>query len=740
MKTRATCLGAALCLAILPAFAEEPPPRKSDDRPVTGLVLGGGGAKGAAHIGVLQILEAHNIAVDFIVGTSMGAIVGGLYASGMPPGRIAWEIEQLDWQAVFRDQPARELRSFQRKLDDRDFHADFDIGLTAEGVRLPLGVLQGQQAMQQLQTLTVRAEGIEHFDHLPIPFRAVASDLLTGEAVVLERGDLALAMRASMSIPGLFAPVDIDNRLLIDGGIAANTPIEIARAMGADVLIVVDVGAEPMERERIRDALGVTEQSLRLLSQQQSREQLARLRPSDVLIRPEIDDMAMMDFERAIEAVDIGVAAARDADDALAPLGLPAIEYVEWLARVRRTPPLPPVVDALRIDNRSPLDDRYIRSRIRQPIGEPLDREALRHDLAVLHGTGYFDRVSHRWDHGPEGESTLVVEAIERERGRVFLRVGLELEEDFAGESNYNAAVGLYAPMINRWGGEWRLDLRLGDRPGASTELWQPLGATSDWFIAPRARVEREQLPLMDADGETFARIRITRREAGLDAGRDFGTSARLRAGLTRGEVEISGREGFAERPGGTSDTGTASLGFTWDDLDRIDFPRRGTNAGIDYTRHHPDLGADDDFDQASLSLRTVRSVGRFTGGLFGSAGVTLSDDEAPVYALFPLGGLFHLSGLRRNERVGSHFAHAGVMFRRSFGATDTLVGMPFHAGVTVEAGNVWEERRDIDLDDALGGGSVFAGTDTVFGPLYLGIGRAQGSRTTGYFYLGRFF
>jgi len=226
------------------SFASEnvsDPERELVTRPTVGLVLSGGGARGAAHVGVIEVLDELQIPVDFIAGTSMGAIVGGLYASGMTADELAHVIETADWSALLTDRPPRAQRSFRRKSDDIGFLVDFDLGIDKSGLIFPEGFIQGQNLETALKRMALPAISIDDFDELPIPFRAVATDIVTGEAIVLDSGDLAGAMRASMSAPGIFKPVRRDGRILVDGGVSNNLPVQIVRDMGADILIVVDV-------------------------------------------------------------------------------------------------------------------------------------------------------------------------------------------------------------------------------------------------------------------------------------------------------------------------------------------------------------------------------------------------------------------------------------------------------------------------------------------------------------------
>src|SRR6202050_4260669 len=242
MGKLATQLGLACVLAASCQFAypAEQAPLESAPlvRPRICLVLSGGGARGMAHIGVLKVLETLKVPIDCIAGTSMGAVVGGLYASGMTAAQIETTMRSVDWQEAFRDAPPRRDLAFRRKQDDRNFLVRLPLGVKHYHILLPKGFIQGQTLQETLRQLTLPFSNTTNFDELPQPFRAVATDLVTGDAVFLEKGDLSIAMRASISAPGVFAPVDYQGRLLVDGGIAENLPIDVARAMHAAILIV----------------------------------------------------------------------------------------------------------------------------------------------------------------------------------------------------------------------------------------------------------------------------------------------------------------------------------------------------------------------------------------------------------------------------------------------------------------------------------------------------------------------
>jgi NTE family protein len=293
-----------------------------EERPKIGLVLSGGGARGAAHVGVLKILEELRIPIDYVAGTSMGAIVGGLYASGMSVEEIASVIGSTDWKGFYSDRQPRSERSLRRKSDGNGFLVDFDVGFKNGGLVFPLGLVQGQKFEIALRRWLLPVATVKDFDRLPIPFRAVATDVAKGELVLLGSGDLASAIRASMSAPGALKPVRLDGRLLVDGGLVNKLPVQVVKDMGADLLIVVDVGFPLLEEDKLNSVLAVSNQMLTIMIQGNVRRQLDLLGDSDVLITPELGHFSSTAFDRVVEAMARGENSARNAQAKLSGLSV----------------------------------------------------------------------------------------------------------------------------------------------------------------------------------------------------------------------------------------------------------------------------------------------------------------------------------------------------------------------------------------------------------------------------------
>jgi NTE family protein len=455
-------------------------------RPKVGLVLSGGGARGAAHVGVIKVLEELRVPIDFIAGTSMGAIVGGLYASGMSSDQIQAVVTTLDWADAFQDQIDREDRSFRRKRDDDLYLVKAQAGFNRGEITLPTGILAGQKVDLMLKSLTLPASNISDFDELSIPFRALGTDIVTGEPVVLDSGDLAMAIRASMSIPAFFAPVNVDGKLLVDGGIANNLPVDVARDMGADVIIAVDISTPLLDREQLQSVIDVTGQLTGLLTRRNTEAQIDALTGEDLLILPDLGDITAGDFGRAEEAIPIGEAAMREYRDQLRRLAMSASEYDDFLASRRVPKASPPVIDFLRIENRSRLGDEVLAAGLDIPLGRPLDVAALERDIGQIYGWQIFQNV--RYEIVEEGQETgVVLHVDERPWGPNYLQFGLALSDNFDGDNFFNLAVAYTRTGMNALGGELRTAAAIGQEPALGLEVYQPLDAGSRFFIHPRA-------------------------------------------------------------------------------------------------------------------------------------------------------------------------------------------------------------------------------------------------------------
>ncbi len=725
-------------LPAAPATAQEPTAEPA--RPRIGLVLSGGGARGLAHVGVLRALEELRVPVDAIAGTSMGAVVGGLYASGMTAAEIDALMRGMDWNAVFRDRPARNTLNYRRKQDDREFLVRFPLGIQGGSFRVPRGLIQGQRLTQTLRIETLPVAGVEDFDRLPTPFRAVAADLETGARVVLASGDLTTAMRASMSAPGVFAPVEIDRRLLVDGGIVENLPVDVAKSMGVDIVVAVDVGFQPVPRKELTSALAVSNQAITIMMRRETGRQRSLLGPQDVLILPELGSLQATDFGAAARTIELGLAATRASGERLAQLALDEENWQLHLA-ARGVEPQKPVVHFVRTDERSERYAERIQAELGPVIGQPLDPPLLDQKLSHFYGSDIFETLDYRLVH--EGVLTgIEVSARRKSWGPNFLRFGLELQDDFEGGNSFSAGVRAQVTDVNRYGAEWQTDLQVGENALFRTEFYQPIGYGSDWFVVPRLLAERQNIPIF-VDDRRVASYRVQNREVQFDFGREFGSWGELRAGLVSGEGNRRLLVGDPDDPDlpprDRFDRGEFMARFSVDLLDDAFFPRDGELVTLQWNAPREGLGADANADRVSLDWTHARSFGRNTLVLSAAGGAQVSGPTDQVQDFYTLGGLFDLSGLAPDEVSGPHFGIVrGIYYRRIGSGQEGLFDVPTYLGFSLELGNVWQRRGDASVDSALFNGSTFLGFDTLLGPVYLAAGFGEGGDRSFYLLLGR--
>ncbi len=770
--TGATATGATASGAQAARAAAEdaaPPPLL---RPRICVVLSGGGARGMAHIGVLEVLEDLKIPIDCIAGTSMGAVVGGLYASGMSARDIDKTMRSVDWQEAFNDAPPRRDLAFRRKQDDRNFLVRLPLGLKHGKILLPKGLIQGQKLQETLRQLTLAFSNTTDFDRLPTPFRAVATDLETGAAVLLDKGDLAIAMRASISAPGLFAPVDYQGHLLVDGGLAENLPINVARAMNADVVIVSDVSYPLLGREQLDTALTISNQMLAILVRKDSDRQKSTLTSQDVLIEPNLGTSSVTDFTAGERIIGRGTEAAQAQSAKLASLGVDDDTYALYLARREAHEPERPIIHFVRVDPASKRYEKTIMAEMQPLVGKPLDPDAVGRRVTELYGLGNFetldyslvDRVpalpgGNRTDHGKDpmvpptvtpaddDDAGLEVRARRKSWGPNYVRFGLNLQDDLQGNTRYNAAARFLLSELNTLGAESLTDLQIGSDPRVFSEFYQPLDAERTWFVAPSARIELKDLPIYVKDGEV-ADYRDRELEADLDVGRTLGNWGEIRAGLHRTNGAARVRLGDPALVEGSYNDGEFFLKFSFDQLDNVHFPRTGETFSLQWDADRTDLGSDFVRDRVAADWLVARSLGRNTLLWWTSAGSTLDGPVSPKllpdYYLpdfYSLGGFLNLSGLAPQALAGPNYAITRAVYFRKIGrGGEGFFEFPAYIGASFEVGNTWSRPNRISFGYTHKDESIFFAFDTYLGPVYVGGGYDERGNSAFYLFLGRSF
>ena len=659
-------------------------PAAVPQQPRIGLALSGGGARGLAHVGVLKVLEELRVPVHCITGTSIGAIVGGAYASGSPAARLEEMVVKADWNDIFRDQPPRAEIASQRKFDDYKTLFAPQFGVKDGGLALPKGVVAGVSIEAFFRVLTEQAIGINNFQKLPIPYRAVATDIETGEEVVLDHGGVSTAMRASMSVPGGMAPVEIDGRLLVDGGIANNLPINLARKLCADVVIAVNISTPPLKRNEITSALSVSAQLINFLGKANVDEQLKSLGSRDVLIEPDMGNISSGSFERAADAIRVGEEATRKLADSLRRYSLPPEQYAALRSQQIAERKGLGTVDEIRLEGLQRTNPEVLRSLVQSKPGEPLTEEQVSADLRRIYGRGDFESIDYRIQQEP-GSRVLIIQPREKEIGPDYLRFGLGLATDFQGESIFNILVQYRKTWLNRLGGEWLTEAQVGQNSLPVYRVHPAGGGARPLFPRP-LRENRPVVPWGVHRGSARRGVRHqgeTRRSGCRRNTRNLGRGAARRdCGGASMPRWTRARAVFPDISETTA--GPRALLFV-DQLDNAYFPRSGYRViGSGYLAEES-FGSDRGYKRLEGTASAAKTLGpsHLQRSAFPAAPILHSD--MPAYETFTLGGPLRLSGYRINEFSTRSYGFGRLMYYNRAIPLPDLLGSGVYAGASLE-------------------------------------------------------
>jgi len=728
-------------------------------RPRICLALSGGGARGYAHIGVLKALEALHVPVDCIAGTSMGAVVGGLYASGLSAGALEARLAHIDLSDIAFDRNERAQLPQKLREDEFQYPIGISVGYGDGKVKLPAGLVQGNRLLALLQNWTAQLPADIDFAKLPIPFRTVATDLGTGQPVIFDHGSLPRAIRASVAVPGLFAPITIGGRTLVDGGLVSNLPVQMARDMGADVVIAVNVGSPLDDPGSLNSPAAVTQQMVTILTNQNVAAQKALLHGSDVLLEPDLGDLSFTDFSRANEGVQGGWLAAQGASQRLAALALPPEAWQAYVA-ARKTGPVLEAntrIDAIDINTHGHIPPSYVREYLGVREGERYDAATLNRELAQLSTTGDFESVTQELVSKTEADGTtrnvLTVDAHEKSWGPQFLLFGFGLSNSFNGQGAFNLQIGHRYPWLTQGGLEWRNDVVLGSNQAKwHTELRQPVFDRFGFYVAPYAEISRKHIDLYpdnasDRYATPLTAYRVDTGMAGIDFGVPIGRLGEFRAGVNYQQVRYSpayniSAGGSRLFPSFRVTQPTVRAQLTIDQLDDPQFPRKGY-----YLLAINEMalgGTDNRFDEAYGKALWAGSIGRHTLNLAAEAGMTYGDHRtAPNLSGglgFTLGGFQHLAAYATDQFTGNYLLYGRVTYLndlREFilpGFRTTVIG------TSLEVGDVWLRRRNFGNGPYKSSGSLFIGGNSAIGPLYFGVAAAPNGVWNLYLQLGRVF
>jgi len=714
----------------LAGFSEEP------RRPKIGLVLSGGGARGTAHVGVLKVLDAMGVHVDCIAGTSMGSVVGGLYASGLSSEAIEKFLTTFDWTNGFKDSPSRQELSFRRKEDDTNFLVKLRVGVGRDGFKFPRGGVQWQNFITELRKVAGLWSNYESFDKLPIPFRAVAVDLVKGVPCVLASDDLTLAIRSSIAISPLFAPMEFQNKLLVDGGYLKNIPVDVARQMGAERLIVVNIGTPLDSAEGLKSVIDVLGQAARLGGTENDRIQLASLKKGDLLISPDLTGLKFADFDKIPDMIARG-------EQAALLLKKELQDFVNQNARpIVYKPPVRPVIHAIKIINGTRISDQTILAFITQKRGGPLDPDALQLDLSRVYGLGYFEYVDYRVDITKNG-NLLVVNAPRKTWGPNYLNFGLQLSDEFNGNSEYGFLTRFQMTEMNSLGAEFKTDARIGTNPGVEAEFYQPLGRVpkhlsygAPYFTSVGVSYGQKNLNFLVPSLGQFP-FRSKTSGMSLAGGRTVLNWGQLKGGLDLRD------ESFRSRSLENIFSETTKKRYrevfaraSVDTLGHPAFPAHGIMGYVDTRVSSPEMGASGSYTTFDTKWIAAIQKGRNIFRWKGIYSDILSGDQnnAPGYEL---GGFLNLGGYSQDALGGGQRELLQGQYAFQRGRVGKL---PIWWGVVGEWGGVGSQHKSLTLNNGVFSGTFYGALDTVLGPCYLAYSRAENAVSAVYLFLGQTF
>jgi len=726
------------------AVADEPPAsalgapvmQTSTKRPRIGLVLGGGGAKGAAHIGVIKVLEEMRVPIDCIAGTSMGSIVGAAYATGLSAAELEKLMTGVNWLDTLASAPRQEI-PLHRKSRDFLFPKGLEFGWKDGKLVAPGGLVPTHQIEDLFRRIVAGAAQVPDFDHLPIPFRAVATDLESGEMVVFDRGELAVAMRASMAVPAAFAPVEANGRLLVDGMLVRNLPVDVARNTCADVVIAVQVAAPAATREQLASFLGVAGQAMNIAVAANERAQVATLTDRDVRIRVVLEDVSSADFSKVPETIPIGEAAARAAAASLARYSLSPAAYAEWRAdldKLAAPPKLP--IDEIRVTGLRATSPDVVRAQLESKPGDVYDPAKARADADRLVARGDYTAVGYGIASERAGVNVLAFNAIEKPWGPEYVNFDLNLSTDFKGDTQWGIRLDYEKRWINSLGGEFRSSVQLGSPNAFAAQFYQPLDVAQRFFVAPIVYANQRLSYLYRGD-DALGQYDTRRVGASLDVGAALAPWGEVRLGILREDVDAKPKTGDVLLPDpGRHALGAIAARFAYDSVDKALFPTEGVRATASAFSFKPWLGSDRQYETVAFDGTATKTWQKNVWQLTLRGGSDLGS-HAPFYDQFRAGGLFNFSGYRYEQLVGREFFLTSVLYRRRAVFLNETLGTAIYSGVSLEVGNVYRRLDGTSASGVLFGGALFLAVDSKVGPIYLAYGRSEGGHSALYLYLG---
>ena len=714
-------LAAAATVAGTPALGDEPghTGETGASRPRIGLVLAGGGAKGGAHVGVLKVLEEMHVPISCIAGTSMGALVGAGYASGIPAAELQKFLVGINWKSVVGGQGARGLEPIEQKRQGVTYSNQVELGIRKTGIVAPGGLVNTSNIEDLLRTYVASARLQSSFDRLPIPYRAVATDMVSGQMVVLDKGDLATAMRASMAIPGAFAPVIMDKYILSDGGLVRNIPVDVARNLCADVVIVVNLVEPPADPAKLQSATQLIGRMSDVMIQANEELQLNSLGPRDVRIDVQMGDIGTADFERVPDTIPLGEKAAREQAAALAKYSIPTADYLAWRRSVTSSQEIEARIANVRFEGLQRVNAQYLEERAQVHAGDVVDTTKLSEEAKRMSALQDFESVEYRLE-GDPANPTLVWLPHEKRYGPDYLKVDLGMYASDGGDLAFALNAKHTRTWLNDLGAEWRNELQLGGETFITTSLFQPIDSHHVFFLEPRAMWKRSWEDVFDGN-QRVAQYELSDFAGQLDFGLNAGTAAQLRIGYSYDDRKVKLSTGSLLLPETTRIDAGLIVAGTYDTRDTPFNPTRGLAVALEYMRSERSLGADENWERGELGIGLAVPLRRDVLWVTAAGGTNFGSHLPPDRA-FALGGPGSFPGYELGQlRVGGYWT-VGTGYLWKFKELMSIRGQALYAGIRVEAGAIYDPIDGSHNQDIYGA-SVYLTGRTLVGPLTVGLG-----------------
>jgi NTE family protein len=704
-------------------------------RPRVGLVLAGGGAKGGAHVGVLKVLDEMHVPVDCIAGTSMGALVGGGYASGIPADKMQVFLDSINWKRVIGGVGGRSLQPIEQKRQGVIYSNNLQLGIKDSRIVLAPGLINTSAIDDLLRGFVGKAREQSNFDRLPIPFRAVATDMVSGRMVVLDHGDLATAMRASMALPGVFAPVDLNEQILADGGLVRNLPVDVARTLCADVVIVVNLVSPPAKADQLRAPGQMLGRTMELMIEANERLQLRSLTPQDVRIDVPMGEIGVGDFERTAETIALGVAAARRAAPQLAQYAVSPEQYLAWRGKVTSEQGIDSRVGAIQFAKLKRVNPEYLNQLAGIKPGDNVTTEELSQSAQRMAAAEDIDSVSYELK-GDPAHATLEWLPYEKSWAPDFIKVDVGLYSSTSGDDR---GFALYFQHVRTWidslGAQWRNEIQFGTNQILSTSFYQPLDIPQRFFVEPKAFWNQDWQNVF-YDGNEIARYQFIDLGGRLDLGMNFGNVAQLRVGYLATDRRVELQTGSPLLPQLDARDAGIAASFVYDTRDTPFAATRGVVASLEYFKSDAAFGAQRDWQRAELGVGFAVPFRNNVLRLDLAGGSGLSSN-LPADRLFPLGGPVSLAGYELDAlRAAAYWTISGS-YLWQIKDIFALRGQALYAGLRLQDLKAYETLDAINRGQ-IGSLSVFITGRTPVGPLTLGFATTTASSHTVWLSIGR--